>query len=695
MADQFLILDGLRPEAALDVLAEVAGQGFGAYLRGMIIHATPDGRDVTLYWPDPIAQGQKKDPRAAKAYETARGRYRELAQREPRILGSAPRGAVPLAEGVAWILVLSSRSTESEARVDSDYLVVGLGMDIERAEETYRALDRLATDPQVMSARDDAGQLCWFFYVRNDPSRSPLFSEGLYPLTLFGFAASDRCRVFLPAGFQPGARALSAFSRLLQAAPELWGGRRQKQNEHSLLAALVPLSDADGGIRHYSIRYLLHLSLWDRVKLTPAAAELKFTVCRLVDTPHVMTELAERIEAADPHWGYRLQLCLTDHQPAATGEEERLEQQIIKLQDDLAYVRAMASPYPRLVRVSQAQLPALADLLTRYTPADIDSGLLQYAYQVTQVEMDRDPDEWHYLLIPPEAQGREINLDPLTLWLRRSTTTVRFWPDPYWFSKYGRAQPHLVFVPQGTALFPSLHTWLEGSMDGYLRQCLRRWFHGELNVAQIPAHPIYLFDGQAGPGAEIHISVLDRDAFVPLKTRLGWINDNLRVLHAEGLTKRYQARVEGMSRDAAANELATAIAVQAAASQAEFEATAHATSQRIADVTNELAQATTAEIDRLIADIRRTTDEIHTLNERLAALGREMRRVKWATTRAEGAQDGIERGIGQLEEQSSQLQQKVGKAIRDTEAARIQIERRVQAEIDRLNNTYQRLRGQL
>lgn len=707
MPDYCFYLDRLSPTQALQVLAEAAAETDGNYLDAVTLQIShgPFGPEVTLVVPDVrVERGRRKEREARQqALDVIINAYEKIKSRKPR-RGPAAGNSIPLSKGVAWLLLNSGNSPNEEPapEMEGEYLIIGRGMDLNRVARIFEDLRFHTTHTHIAAAETKAGKTLYLFHVLDDQQRRSSFLSavagdafsGCSILTCFSSKAGS---VFLPEEIKPdtqklspGRQGLTYFCRFLQAAPSLFrpGGVKA---DHSLLAAIDQWPLPDKGSEEparleFEMVYLADLTFHSQIKLTPDAAYYAdFEVYDLTATETALPQLREAIEEAEPHVGYRLELRPTRHREPIETERIRLREQQIELEYKLAYLDSVVQPRPTLLRFTQKQLPALADVIRSFPERIIREGILKYGFQAT----DSDPAGLHFIFVEPQ-HATMTELDPLLRWQDLDDRPIRFWLDPYWARYYhDQGNECLVFVPQGTALFPSMHAWDVGSMDHYMRAIMGHWFHGHHGVADIPAKPIYIFDGEAHPDAQIQISVLDQAKLQPLQTQLGWLNDNLIIMDA---AIGVEAFIQEMAREVTRRDLARCIEREASAAEKTFAATAKRTSDRIAAKTIELTKVITEKINRIIEETVKTTAEIRQLDQRL-------QKQKAIRTDMDKVSNRVDKLTKQTRKQSKDvkgftksLEEEVKSALVAAEKSRKRIYEQVSTEIEKLRRTRDELR---
>ena len=133
----------------------------------------------------------------------------------------------------------------------------------------------------------------------------------------------------------------------------------------------------------------------------------------------------------------------------------------------------------------------------------------------------------------------------------------------------------------------------------------------------LPDRPIYLFDTAEAPGVDALVTVLDRDGFVPLTERVGWLNRNLEWLEAV---------------DAEADLAALGTAARRASLAERMAETADAAESRLADTAASVERSVTDRLTRLLEHL---TEEIVATVRRAEAIGTEAERMHGDLARLE------------------------------------------------------------
>lgn len=688
----FLYLDELYPLEVFKLLTTTAEKYGDHYLDEVKLVFPSDtifGTLVVLRVPNPYVETKPKpgEENRKRLFEDMAAIYREIkgGRGEPGHKSSGGE-AVSLGEGLSRLLLTPSKDRENPALVKEDeYLLVGQGIGKKEASGIFDTLSVHATFTRVSGAETHLGAR-YLFYVKDDRQRRSSFLSlaageafpGCELLQAFGVGEYT---VFLPLDVLPGAAEMDYFSRFILATPRLWGMGEEKSGK-GLLAGVVRFA---GGIEFL---YLVGMRFYDQSVFTrprPEAKSVRFELLDLKTTEKGLHSLKADLRAVEPPVGYRLELRSTRH--LEQERVERLYEEKARVEYQIAYRESIERPRPVLLRFTQKQLPALADVIRSFPMRVIHEGGLKYGFQATAYQ----PAGFHFIYVDP-WEAAQASLDPLPLHEGLDPWPMRFHLDPFWaryyFEQGGTA---LVFVPDGTALFPPMHDWDRRSMDTYLRETMQQWFEGEEGVSEIPGNPIYIFDGVPEPRAEIQVSVLDRDGLEPLHTRLGWLNDNLAVAHAVGIDNL----VSNLAKDITWQEIYRETIAESERVRDEFEVAAVASGERVAEVIYELVSSLTDEVNRVVERMFEMSGEVKELDGKL-------REWEDACSEIRAILGEVERGEGVAKQQTVKVQNEFYSLVRQVEydlaasqRSRDEVERKMAEEINKLKESYRKLRKKL
>ena len=694
MADQYSYLDELSPAEVFQLLAKTAEKSRGQYLEKVhiIFPQTEPFKFVTLEIPDPYAGKEAAPAEQQEVFKFLVDSFKQMTGRGERYnFPGGDRKAVH--EGIATLLLKSAREADEKIADEkgNQYLVVSRPIHAKEAEVVFKNLCFHATSTRVTGVRSPTGTGSrYLFHLKDDHKRKSSF---------LSIAAGDvfkNCRIlkgfeidgavtFLPSEAQPGEITLKYFCRLLEAGPDLFGGSAAADKTGvRMLAAVVHWPEADeieflslGGLRFFEQEQFVQRK----------ARHVKFEYLDLKESTESLDRLAEAIKHAKPYVGYSLELRDTKH--IGKNTLERLNEQKARIEYNIAYLQSIAAPQPVLMRFSQKQLPALAAEISSFPMQVIYDGGIKYGFQAT----DKEPAGYHFILIDPGEAAR-IELDPFPLWQDLGVTHMRFRLDPFWARHYFESSGKggaMVFVPEGSALYPPLHGWDRGSMNQYLRDTIRFWFHTELEESTIPERPIYIFDGQVQPKASIRVFLLDQDKMEPLHTRLGWLNDNLiihQALEKEGLIKE-------MARDITWRKLAQKIKTDVENTRKDFVETAAAASHHMADTTAEMTQVLTAEINRVVKQTFRMVEKIRKMDLRLREWDEICADMEKTLKEVQQQRQKTTYQKGEAKNEFWRIEQEIQRELAVSDKRRKEIEEQLEEAIKKMQITARRLKNRL
>ncbi|MCB1387921.1 MAG: hypothetical protein KDK12_02005 [Rhodobacteraceae bacterium] len=236
-------------------------------------------------------------------------------------------------------------------------------------------------------------------------------------------------------------------------------------------------------------------------------------------------ELLRRRIAEESHrFGYRVSL-----QPVPRGISAELDvgpliEEIEDLKQQIQQIEMLRAPQLRLLRFSDAQLPAMVDALRRLPPTRLKDGSLLYAAGHSTGRAEPA----HYLM-------HDITVAPVhiveALWrVFDGIRPISYWLDPFVAEYRHRIGTEtLVFVPENSFLVPSL-AHFGGDLDGTLRLVVGNLFANiEGFLARPGCRPVFLFTPTDDASAHLEVEVVDAQTFQPLHQTIGWMNDYLRV----------------------------------------------------------------------------------------------------------------------------------------------------------------------
>jgi hypothetical protein len=369
--------------------------------------------------------------------------------------------------------------------------------------------------------------------------------------------------------------------------------------------------------------------------------------------------LAQALDASAPDIGYRLRLRRSSYQANVEMELEKLRIKRAEVDQRIAHLESVAQQRPYLLRFGPGQLRALADTLYSFSVESLsgEEGGVRYAFRANR----HAPAGFHYLLVGPQTVLRE--LDPLHLY--GNEPPIRFWLDPSWARYYPDAgNVCYVFVPEHTALSPSLHTWQTEDMDRHLRRMLESRWQRETGERAFPQGAYYVFDAASPDGQDLNLTVLAPSDFGLPQARLHWISDNLTVSQGIPIERYLSGTAEALGWQRIANDAAGA----AAAAQAAFQAAVRATREQFAAELSLMVREIKSGTENVILEIVRLIPELEKLDAKRAE-------VIDAKARAESGIPALEDLITNLAARTGEFQDKLAAVEASMAAALVDAER--------------------
>jgi uncharacterized protein YoxC len=706
-------LDQLSPPEVFQILEKAAKINKGSFMDPIkiVFSGPPPYKYVALEVPDPFGNTQMPEEEQS-VYGALVNAYKEITGRGEvfELPGGTPR---PLHEGIARLLLESANEADEPPADDtSEFLVVTRRIDVKEAESLFKNLNFHATYTRVSSwdseeTHNESGEADetnatgrYMFHIKADRQRKSSFTSIQAGGTLEKYQVlqgydSDGDITFLPENTAPGERKLMHFSRLVKAAPHLFG-KREERDSYGLLAAVhhwpavestEETKDDSGELEFF---YLGRIRFFQQDRLTERKVrDTDFHFYDLKESRRSLQRLSDEVKHSEPYVGYRLELRTTKQM--GKNQLGHLMEQKARIEYNLAYLQSINKPRPVLMRFTHKQLPALAAQIRSFPLQVVYDGSIRYGFQATPSE----PSGYHFIMINP-AEATRIELDPLPLWQDLDIPHMTFHLDPFWARHYfdttgSAARGTLVYVPEGCALFPSIHSWKGGNIEFHLRETMEQWFKDQLEGDKLPGRAIYIFDGKPQPKSTINIFVLDWDRFEPLHTRLGWINDNLIVhkhLEKEELIKE-------IARDVTWTELAQSIKTRLELTRRDFNASAHETSRHMAQTTSQMTQVLTSEIDRIVKETFRMTQRIRKMDQRLQEWDAVLEDMVDMLQDLRQKKQNLTYQQGHARNEFKRLEQEVERDLSSSEQKRQILEQQMLEEIQKMKITKAQLKRKL
>ncbi len=251
---------------------------------------------------------------------------------------------------------------------------------------------------------------------------------------------------------------------------------------------------------------------------------LRMQVLHLRPDAEAQQDLNRRLNDRSFPLGYRISLDVIRDLSRSEEDVEKLRAEIDEREARIALIQALGRPQLRLLRFSDAQLPALVDGLRRMPRALRENAGLRYAasHAADRAEPAHfvlyDPDLVQFEGVLPEFYWRAVSGD----------TPITFWLDPHAEEALASDPDEpMVFVPHGQRILPYIDSF-GSSVSGTLRLVLGNLFADASAVLDdSQAQPAFVFSHLAGGRDEIGVELLDLARFAPLKLSLRWINEHI------------------------------------------------------------------------------------------------------------------------------------------------------------------------
>lgn len=254
---------------------------------------------------------------------------------------------------------------------------------------------------------------------------------------------------------------------------------------------------------------------------------LRFSVLSLCPDAEAQQALNIRLNDRRFPMGYRISLAFTDQVSRSDEDIERLRAEIEEREARIALIQALGRAQLRLLRFTDAQLPALVDGLRKMPRAlREDAGLLYAATHAAG-----RPEPVHYVLYDPDRVQFDGRLPEIYWRAETEDQPIAFWLDPHAENaRDENSDEARIFVPQSMQILPNMDSF-GGRLTGTLQLVLGNLFADASTVlAAQGAQPAFVFStlGPGGAGRdEIGADLIDLSRFQPLKVSLRWINDHI------------------------------------------------------------------------------------------------------------------------------------------------------------------------
>ncbi|NJN15467.1 MAG: hypothetical protein HC822_03820 [Oscillochloris sp.] len=457
-----------------------------------------------------------------------------------------------------------------------------------------------------------------------------------------------------------------------------------------MLAALIPQPGATGnGTAPLDLFFLRNLTFADQSQLAPAAPPPSAVyIWHLQDSPQALQQLREAIDTAGKaqgvRVGYHLRLRSTRYVAEPHRDRERLLEQKELIEQKLEYLDSTELPRLKLLRFSDRQLPAMADYIRSFPMRVIaDEQAIRYAFQ----SIAPDGSGVHFLLVDP-SRAPQIEVDPLPRWERAGDPTIRFWLDPFWARFYLGEGITQIYVPEGHYMTPTMHAASKRELDAYMRAVMQQWCRPEFGTPAIPDQPLYLFEPHPSEPNYLVIAVLDQTQFLPLGSRLDWLNKHLQVRHARAKGAEILAAISDVLSE---DEILEHLAATRLDRDQRFQAYAGHSAATIAETTAQLTKALTDDLQAVLELSGATLKSLREAKARLNELYLAQAQAQALEQSATDTTKQLRSTLAAVGKATEALSTDVQTRARNAEFAHEEANRR----IDQLDRLYQQLRDRL
>lgn len=614
MADnaQVLRLASLRGHETLAFMAELAPHFAAAQAAKLSFLIAQNGAMTVLlpHWNSPPHHPEAA-VRALRdtigiALQVATGEARDLSR-----IGAVSQtmdGALDVVAAALTVLFLAAKPVDLPAALEARKLAVIVGTPDRVAELTAATTRRSRTAASLVGkAADQTIAIIRLSDLSEDGATVDGLRAGLGPheggLTLLYPVETSGGTVYLPNG------------TALQAADRAAAGAVLR----GLVAADQLAADADlllfAGVTAYVLPSEAEFVPAPEVFIAPDTGEwLSLRRLDIAPSDAAATDLAARIGDRRFPVGYRVALRPLPDRMRGDADVEQLREEIEEREAEIALIRALAAPQRRLLRFSDAQLPALVDGLRRMPPAMQRNANLTFA---TAHAAGRTGPA-HFVMYDPALVAIEGHLPEFYWRGQTEDTPICYWVDPPSAAAMTGAEGEpLIFVPLRSHIDPPIASF-GGRLDQTMRLVLGNLFADAAAVLEDKAaRPVFVFSSPFDTGFEMEVELLDAARFAPLHLQLRWINDHMLVRSPRLVDDAVLTRLaENLYEGEAARQLTDRAQDDLAALSAEWTVGADDLSARIGSLLGELAEEIGQSQDR----VRRAVGFLAAARDRIDAL---------------------------------------------------------------------------
>ncbi|WP_448207783.1 hypothetical protein [Azospirillum sp. sgz302134] len=693
MANTWYALGTVAPQRALDALLALGPAAMKLDAGGVLVRAEPEG--WSFVWRS--STGRHGAP--------VGGLYQELKNVHPAIgiepfhgeIASQPIHRIGHA---AALLLLNPTPTHRDLAYPAPKhsLVVAHRCPPRDAVRLFGALGQHATALTLHVRQDAGGRDVVLFHALDDASRrSSLESlrrsgrlssvQTLRPFTRHGRT------LFLPGGALPSASLLDTVLRLCAVAPGLFDLEPQSPTapDHGLQFALfrVPAARPDG-VEEAVLVPLVNAVFRKHPSLWPENGRVEVTVAPPPSDDDALERLARTLSKAAGRTGYRLELHRISSRQTSQGEMDALLKRLTELQQRYAMLSGERMARPRLLRFPHGQLERLATLLRRLPIPEGGANGVRYAMDAP---VHAEPQ--HYLLI----DSARTALPPSAgFWSDEESGVAEFVADPFWSHHYGSQSEGMhIFVPARHALFPVLHGWTRADAESHIRDIVQGWLTEQSGEAVVPSRPFYVFESARDTEDRIRLRVFDAQAFRPLdRSVLHWIADNIELGAAATAGIAERSSVLAAAADhAAALRLAQELSERSAAAQERLNGLAAAIHDEAVGQGDGLLSEVEGEVARIAKAAEKALGELDSFRKRLAVIEGVRDEAQALLDRLDRGHSAAVQAAERLTASDSDMGKRLDAQLKEMEAAALEIDSQVQAQLRRLATVIATLRGRI
>jgi len=666
-------LKELNQHELMDLLLRVADQ-FGAKLLANS-HVTMDqGELYTLYVP------MQEDEELMEKCLIAP--YYQMGNRiKPPVAHRLPRAAVRVAQMVPRLLFPEMSPDEGALLSNSQFLLIGPSN--KTVPMVYYQLARHATHTRIAYGKDKDLQVYYhlrnehaygsFQAARNDPLIGDLvFLSGWSPGEGSGLLFLPEPKAWGQADQRYDEGLLNAFYRFIRTVPELFGIDPNKN-----LMAAITVSKQPGYFQINCVS-LARLNFRNQLEMLPQEMlNAKVSLVKPMASEAACDQLQKEMKRE--HWAYyKIHLMPIRGGTYDKSELRNLNHEMQKLKQKIRLLEKRKERKPVLLRYEHVDFHIMVAFLRNFDKASLHDGTIRYTFQgVLNSRLGKDR-PLHYLWVEPEAETSITN--PELLFAISGPRTRIFSLDPFWDQEYSQHTKACLFVPQNTALHPTIHPDEVEHIDSYLAHLLRGAPFEDLE------QPLVIFEG-VGQTDQLEITLLDRAWMVPPKVCMGWLNDCLVLTNVEmkEVIKESGALFNYI-------QVAEYLENQERRVIERFERSAEIFKEDRDDAFAALCKDFHELLEEKLTTAGEQAERITELLPKLEAFVGQAKQLEKLENTSQNWHNVNDRLLGELSEKVREANANVDKGIQASANARFQVEGRINAEVVKLLNLREKLK---